>query len=245
MLRYRDSPTTTGLSLAAGTAIKLFVAPLALWFLFTGRSRAAITSAVSAVTMSIGAWAIRGYEGQTGYTEQLRANNNRFSRVTPLVQGLVQQAGGSQRAAIVVGLVVAIALVVAAWNYRHDDTASTDAWAETATTARPAPTTNPASANRRRSRPDSSKPPSSIPATRPDFAIAARVPAERDRRSADESCRPATLVGLSSTGMVLWVGLISAPSRMLSVQRRPWSMTSMPLRIASPALAVHGAIRAE
>ena len=126
MLRYRDSPTTTGLSLAAGTAIKLFVAPLALWFLFTGRYRAAITSAVSAVTMIIGAWAILGFEGLTGYTEQLRANNNRFSRVTPLVQGLVQQAGGSQRAAIVVGLVVAIALVVAAWNYRHDDTASTD-----------------------------------------------------------------------------------------------------------------------
>jgi hypothetical protein len=124
MLRYRDSPRTTGLSLAAGTAIKLFVAPLALWSLFTSRYRAAVISAVSAVAMVFGAWAILWFEGLTGYIEQLHANNNRFSGLTPLVQGLVQQVGGSQRAAIVVGLVVAIALVVAAWNYRHDDTAS-------------------------------------------------------------------------------------------------------------------------
>ena len=47
----------------------------------------------------------------------------------------------------------------------------TDAPAAAATTARPAPTTSPASAIRRRSRPDPSKPPSSISATRSDFAI--------------------------------------------------------------------------
>src|SRR5262249_46757177 len=57
----------------------------------------------------------------------------------------------------------------------------TDAPAAAATTGRPAPTTNPASASRHRSRPDPSKPPSLMSATRSDFATAGRVPAYRDR----------------------------------------------------------------
>ena len=61
----------------------------------------------------------------------------------------------------------------------------TDAPAAPATTARPAPTASPASANHRRSRQDPSKPPSSISATRSDFAIHARVPAYRDRPLAE------------------------------------------------------------
>ena len=122
-LRYRDS-IGGPLALAAGIATKLFVAPLILWFAITGRARGALLAAAAAALLVFTSWTVLGFEGVSRYPEQLRANNERFSGDTPLVQGLVQQVGGSHALAAVVGICTAAVLVGVAWQVRQDDVAA-------------------------------------------------------------------------------------------------------------------------
>lgn len=121
-LRYRDSPPGP-LALAAAIATKLFVAPLILWFAITGRVRRALLAAAAAASLLITSWAALGFRGVSHYPEQLRANNERFSGDTPLVQGLIQQIGGSNALATVVGISTAAGLVGLAWRLRGDEIA--------------------------------------------------------------------------------------------------------------------------
>jgi len=122
-LRYRDSLAGPA-ALAAGIATKLFVAPLILWFAFTGRARGALLTAAAAALLIFTGWAVLGFRGVSHYPEQLRANNERFSGDTPLLQGLVHQVGGSHALAAVVGICTAAVLIGLAWHVRQDDVAA-------------------------------------------------------------------------------------------------------------------------
>ena len=119
-LRYRDSPAGP-VALAVGIATKLFVAPLIVWFAITGRLRAALIAAAGAASMILTSWAALGFRGLSHYPAQLRANDERFSGDTPLVQGLVQQVGGSYALATVVGVCAAAGLIGLAWRVRRDE----------------------------------------------------------------------------------------------------------------------------
>jgi hypothetical protein len=112
------------LALAAGIAIKLFVAPLALWLAFTGRGRGALIALATASVAVVVAWAVIGFQGLTGYPDQLSDNNAAYSSSTPLVQGLVQQLGGSQDLALIIGLACAGVLLLGAWRARADEIGS-------------------------------------------------------------------------------------------------------------------------
>jgi hypothetical protein len=123
LFRYRDAASGP-LSLAAGTAVKLFVAPLVLWLAFTGRVRAAVIACAYTTVAVFVAWATIGFRGLAGYPDQLGDNDRTFSGDTPLVQGLVQQLGGSEGLALAIGLAVAVALLVGAWGRRRDEAGS-------------------------------------------------------------------------------------------------------------------------
>jgi alpha-1,2-mannosyltransferase len=124
VLRFRDSTMISGLSLGAGVAIKLFVAPMALWLLITGRARAVLVAAAAATAMIFAAWATIRFEGLSSYLARLDANDRRYGPDTPLAQGLVQQLGGSSELALAVGVSIAIVLLAIAWRLREDGTAS-------------------------------------------------------------------------------------------------------------------------
>lgn len=123
LFRYRGRAGGP-VALAVAIAVKLFVAPMVLWLAFTGRVRAAALACVSAAVFAAVAWKTIGFEGLSGYPDQLTDNNRRFSDDGPLVQGLVQQLGGSGRVALLVGLSVAAVCAFAAWVRRDDDVVS-------------------------------------------------------------------------------------------------------------------------
>jgi hypothetical protein len=65
--RYRDRTRPAALLLAAIIVSKLFLAPLAIWLLFTRRWRAAVLGSVLAVVATIAAWAPIGFAGFDNY----------------------------------------------------------------------------------------------------------------------------------------------------------------------------------
>jgi hypothetical protein len=127
--RYRDAAVPAAAALTAAIAIKLFAAPLILWMLFTRRYRAAAYTTVATPIVILGAWATIGFDGLRSYRSILEKTADDNGPYGPLLQGLVQQMGGSSRAAFVAGLAVAAALVASALRARGDASRFALVWA--------------------------------------------------------------------------------------------------------------------
>jgi hypothetical protein len=70
--RFRDRGRASGISLGLSLAAKLYLWPLGVWMLATRRYRAAIWSAVVAVTALTVTWAAIGFRGLVDYPSLLR-----------------------------------------------------------------------------------------------------------------------------------------------------------------------------
>jgi Glycosyltransferase family 87 len=124
MWRYRDVATKAGAALGAAIAIKLFAAPLVLWLAFTRRYRAAAYAAAGSVLAIALAWAAIGFDGLRGYLGVLDRNNEAYSGDGPFLQGLLQQRGVDDRAALVISVLAATILLGCAWLWRADEVRS-------------------------------------------------------------------------------------------------------------------------
>ncbi len=101
--RWRDRPYLGGIAVAATAVMKIFLWPLWLWLLFTRRYRAAVVSAVAAVVMLAGGWAVFGFQNLLDYPQLLM-------NVAKLEEGhsisLVRFGGESLAVAVFVALLV-------------------------------------------------------------------------------------------------------------------------------------------
>jgi len=71
--RYRNRASVCGLVVAAVVAAKLFLWPLIVWLLVTGRRTAAAVSAAAAAALVVGSWAVIGFAGLGSYPRLLAA----------------------------------------------------------------------------------------------------------------------------------------------------------------------------
>ena len=117
--RHRNGLTAPALSVAAVVTAKLFPWPLGFWLVATRRLRAAALAAGLAIVGTLAAWAIIGFDGMTGYPHMLANLSfvNEAVGVSP-VAGLLA-VGVSAGVAHVVALLLAAALLAAAWRLRN------------------------------------------------------------------------------------------------------------------------------
>src|SRR5438874_452643 len=76
--RFRDRAVLGGAAAGLAIALKLLAWPLFFWLLFTRRFRAALVSLVTAVTLTLGSWAVIGFRGFTTYPSLLAADAKAF-----------------------------------------------------------------------------------------------------------------------------------------------------------------------
>jgi alpha-1,2-mannosyltransferase len=107
--RYRDRPWGVGFAIAFVVGTKLFLWPLAVWLIATKRYRAAVASVVATIVLTIGCWAVIGFDGFLDYPHII-------SHVATLVQdssfsvlALVKAIGITGLGARLITLVVAVA----------------------------------------------------------------------------------------------------------------------------------------
>ena len=96
--RYRDRPVVAGAVTAATAVAKLFVWPLFVWLLATRRFRAALVSAVAAVILLVGGWAVIGFAGLGGYPHLLRVLTTVEAAKSYSLAGLLRVDGGAATA---------------------------------------------------------------------------------------------------------------------------------------------------
>jgi hypothetical protein len=77
--RYREHAARAALAVAATVATKVFLWPLAIWLLVTGRRKAAAVSALGTVVLLVVAWAGIGFAGFAQYPHLLAANARAFA----------------------------------------------------------------------------------------------------------------------------------------------------------------------
>jgi hypothetical protein len=70
--RLRDRPVVAGIATGGVVVLKLFVWPLALWLVLTGRLRAAALAAATVVGLGLASWAAIGFQGISAYPRLLR-----------------------------------------------------------------------------------------------------------------------------------------------------------------------------
>jgi hypothetical protein len=125
--RYRDHLWRVGPIVAALVVMKLFLWPVWLWLVFTRRFAAAALAATLGVAITVGAWALIGFEGLRDYPRLL-------SRLTELVgtqsyspYALLRTEGfGSsiaQKLVLAIGVVLIIWAAVALRAVRTDERA--------------------------------------------------------------------------------------------------------------------------
>lgn len=76
--RYRDRTIVAAIAVAGVIATKLFLWPLALWLLVTGRRRAALGAVSGAAALMLGAWAAIGFDGLRQYPRLLAELSDAF-----------------------------------------------------------------------------------------------------------------------------------------------------------------------
>jgi len=112
--RWRDRARTAGVLIGLAIAIKLFVVPLIAWLAFTRRYVAAAVAASSAVVLILGSWAVIGFRGITRFPELVSTDAINVGRRGMFLQGTLRHLGLDYHQALLVGIVAAVAVLVAA-----------------------------------------------------------------------------------------------------------------------------------
>jgi hypothetical protein len=71
--RFRDAPGRAGATAALAAGAKLFLWPLGVWLLVTGRLRATGVTLVALAGLLVGGWAVIGFRGLSSYPRLLHA----------------------------------------------------------------------------------------------------------------------------------------------------------------------------
>ena len=111
--RWRESPSRSGVALAAALAPKVFLWPLSIWAIATRRTRTAALGIGLALVVTFGSWAAVGFAGLRDYprlTHNL-ARNEQDDAVT--VYALARDLGVGSHTAWALWLAVGLAVLVA------------------------------------------------------------------------------------------------------------------------------------
>jgi hypothetical protein len=119
--RWRDRTWLVAAALTLGVLLKLFLAPLWLWLLFTGRRTAALATALAIPLTLLSSWALIGFSGLRDYPELLSTLARHHVGRGVLAQAFVVQSGGGRALATAIGLIAATLCVAVAWRLRGDD----------------------------------------------------------------------------------------------------------------------------
>jgi hypothetical protein len=112
--RWRDRSWITGSSLGVAMALKLFLWPLVLWFLFTRRYASAGISAGVAAFATLAGWAVIGFDGLTTYPELVRRLTDVVADRGYSLVALVTEVGLPRSVADLAPTVVGAVLTLAA-----------------------------------------------------------------------------------------------------------------------------------
>jgi hypothetical protein len=118
--RWRDRMLPAAAAVGSAIVLKLFLWPLALWLAFTRRMRAAGAAVAVAVGLAAIAWAGIGFSGLGDYPSILRKLADQESTSSYSVVALGVRAHMPLLAARIVSVLVALALVAAAWWVARD-----------------------------------------------------------------------------------------------------------------------------
>lgn len=110
--RYRDNPAVAGGASAVTALIKLFLWPLGVWLVVTGRWRAAIICAGTGLIFLLGGWAVIDFAGLRSYPSILHVLQQVEIPVSYSLVGLFGLTG-TGATALTVGL--SLAAIVAIW----------------------------------------------------------------------------------------------------------------------------------
>ena len=112
--RYRDSAWGAAGATAASIAAKLFLWPLTLWLVFTGRIRAAFLSVVLALVLVFVPWLAIGFAGLSQYPELLHEVASQQDYRSYSAIALVRSLGGSPALAQVLSVAFGAGLLALA-----------------------------------------------------------------------------------------------------------------------------------
>ena len=111
----RGRTITPGVVLALTLGTKLFLWPVAVWFLATRRYRAAVITVATTVFLIVGAWALLGFSGAREYPKLLRVLSAALGPDSYTPFALSTDLGAPEAVARAVGLTLAIAALVVCW----------------------------------------------------------------------------------------------------------------------------------
>jgi hypothetical protein len=113
--RYRDVLPASAAATAGAGVLKLFLWPLLVWHVITGRARTAAAAAAGAVALALVSWAAIAFRGLVDYPRVLRDLTELEAHETYSLFALGTTLGLPDAAAQAVAVVVGVALLGAAW----------------------------------------------------------------------------------------------------------------------------------
>jgi hypothetical protein len=113
--RKRNRSIVAGLAVGLAVAAKLFVWPLIVWLLITGRLRAASVAFASAALLLVAAWAVIGFDGLREYPALLRAVQDVYATRSVSLATVVAGFGGSGSLALAACAMAGVGLLCVAW----------------------------------------------------------------------------------------------------------------------------------
>jgi hypothetical protein len=120
--RWREH-ARSAIPLAAVIVAKLFLWPLGIWLLATGRVRIALHTAVYGITASAVAWAALGFAGLADYPRllQVLATSEQARGYSPVSGLLALGLGGAAARAVALALGLLLLAACVVWGRRGDD----------------------------------------------------------------------------------------------------------------------------
>jgi alpha-1,2-mannosyltransferase len=112
---WRDRLVEPALATGAAIALKLFLWPLVVWLALTRRLRAAVAAVGATAAFVLLPWAVLGFAGLGSYPGLLRHLSDDEATSSYSVVALAVRAHLPRSAGIAAGLLVAAALLAAAW----------------------------------------------------------------------------------------------------------------------------------
>jgi hypothetical protein len=110
--RYRDTRWKPAWALALAVSAKLLVWPMLIWMAAAGRWRQTLWALVIGAGLTLGSWAVIGFDGLTGYPDLLRRLSEIQAHRSYSFVGMTSTLGLGETAGQVLGLAVGGALLV-------------------------------------------------------------------------------------------------------------------------------------
>jgi alpha-1,2-mannosyltransferase len=117
--RWRDRARVVAVTVAAAVAMKVFLAPMAIWLAVTGRLRAAIAAGALTVAVVLGTWPLIGLTTLRSYPGLLSTLTRVEGQSGLSAYALLTRYGAPSAAAQVAALAIAGGLALVAYRLRR------------------------------------------------------------------------------------------------------------------------------